>query len=96
LGGDVEEVQNGGVEVAALGALGGPLHVVGRSGESGGGPAIGCRRRGDLMLVWRRWLEGDAWVRLLLKREEGREKGGGRIGLVGPNRFALSSIFFLP
>jgi hypothetical protein len=50
LGGDVEEVQNGGVEVAALGALGEPLPVVWRSGESGGGPAIGCRRRGDLLV----------------------------------------------
>jgi hypothetical protein len=28
------------------------------------------------MLAWRRWWEGDAWVRLGLKREEGREKGG--------------------
>jgi hypothetical protein len=27
-------------------------------------------------MVWRRWWEGDAWVRLGLKREDGREMGG--------------------
>jgi hypothetical protein len=83
LDGDVDGVLNGGVEVAALGALGGPLPVVGRSGESGGGPVI-CLRRRRVVLVAA--LVGGRCVWVRAEAGEGREKreGNGSDSLLGP------------